>query len=277
MTGERLSGEVALITGSTRGIGLAIARRFAAEGASVVITGRTAAAGEHAAAEIRADGGRATFQRLDVSDESSVDAAMQAATDEFGSLSILVNNAAPMDDVIGPERRDAAVGVLARDAYEEIMAVMLGGVIWSTKHAVTRMAPHGRGAILNIASTSALLGVEDFTCYTAAKGAVCALTRSIAVDYARQRIRCNGLIVGYIMSSDLTAALSMDAAFDRVMRGAHLTRLGRPEDVAAAAAFLVSPEAEFITGTLLTVDGGMTCKMNVLTPKDVDFAAAGAV
>ncbi|HTK61843.1 MAG TPA: SDR family oxidoreductase [Pseudonocardia sp.] len=274
--GTQLRDDVVLITGSTRGIGRAIADRCAAEGAGVVVTGRTQSQGEQAVAEIEAAGGRAIFVRTDVSDETQIQAAVEAAVDHFGKLTVLVNNAAPMEDVVGATRRDTSIVELDPKVWAEISGVMLGGVMWSCKYAIPRMIEAGGGSIVNISSAASMLGVPQFSCYTATKGAINALTRSIAVDYGAQGVRSNAIVVGYVLSGDITALLSADPGFDRSMRAAHLTDLGTPEDVAAAAVFLASAEAKFITGVCLPVDGGLSCRLNVPTPGQVDFDAAAA-
>jgi meso-butanediol dehydrogenase / (S,S)-butanediol dehydrogenase / diacetyl reductase len=270
----RLCDEVVLVTGSTRGIGRAIADRCAAEGAGVVITGRTESQGKQAAAEIEAAGGRAIFVQTDVSDEDQIRAAVDACVDQLGKLTVLVNNAAPMEDVVGATRRDASVTELSPTVWAEISGVMLGGVMWSCKHAIPKMIEAGHGSVINISSAASMLGVPQFTCYTATKGAINALTRSIAVDYGQHGVRSNAIVVGYVLSGDITALLSADPTFDRNMRAAHLTDLGTVEDVAAATLFLASSEARFITGACLPVDGGLSCRLNIPTPGDVDFEAA---
>jgi|SRR5581483_3599958 3-oxoacyl-[acyl-carrier protein] reductase len=274
--GTLLENDVVLITGSTRGIGRAIADRCAAEGAGVVVTGRTREQGEQAVAEITAAGGRAIFVRTDVGDEAQIRAAVDAAVEHYGKLTVLVNNAAPMEDVVGATRRDTSIVELDPKVWAEISGVMLGGVMWSCKHAIPKMIAAGGGSIVNISSAASMLGVPEFSCYTATKGAVNALTRSIAVDYGRYGVRSNAIVVGYVLSGDITALLSADPGFDRSMRAAHLTDLGTPEDVAAAAVFLASAEARFITGVSLPVDGGLSCRLNVPTPGQVDFDAAAA-
>jgi 3-oxoacyl-[acyl-carrier protein] reductase len=272
----RFRDDVVLVTGSTRGIGRAIADRCAAEGAAVVITGRTEEQGHRAVGEIEAAGGRALFVRTDVSDPEQIRTAVEATVEHFGKLTVLVNNAAPMEDVVGATRRDGSVTDLDPAVWQEISSVMLGGVMWSCKYAIPKMIEAGRGAVVNVSSSASNLGVPDFTCYTATKGAINALTRSIAVDYGARGVRCNAVVVGYVLSGDITALLSADPTFDRNMRTAHLTDLGTVEDVASAVAFLASAEARFITGACLPVDGGLSCRLNVPTPGQVDFAAAAA-
>ena len=129
--------------------------------------------------------------------------------------------------------------------------------------AIPAMTRAGGGSIVNISSAASMLGVAGAAAYTAAKGAINALTRQMAVEYAPQHIRCNALLVGFVLSNDLARLMSEDTVLGPPMKAVQLTRLGEPEDVAYAAAFLASDEAAFITGALLAVDGGMTARMNV--------------
>jgi meso-butanediol dehydrogenase / (S,S)-butanediol dehydrogenase / diacetyl reductase len=272
----RLKDEVVLVTGSTRGIGKAMVERCAVEGAAVVVTGRTEEQGQKVAGNIIASGGRASFVRTDVSDPGQIQNAVRHAVERFGKLTVLVNNAAPMEEVVGETRRDASVVDLTPEVWNEISAVMLGGVMWSCKYAIPELIKAGGGSIVNISSAASILGTPHFSCYTATKGAVNAITRSIAVDFGAQNIRCNAIVVGFVMSGDITALLAADPTFNANMRAAHLTRLGTVDDIAAAAVFLASSEAGFITGTCLPVDGGLSCRLNVPTPGQVDFEAAAA-
>jgi NAD(P)-dependent dehydrogenase (short-subunit alcohol dehydrogenase family) len=260
--GNRLEGKVALVTGSTRGIGRATAIRFAAEGASVVVTGRTEAAGREVEKEIREAGGEATFVRTDLAHEEQVKAAVEAAVERYGKLHVLVNNAAPTD-LMGPGRLDRSVVEITDDAWDAILRVALKAVVWTCRHAIPRIAEAGGGAVVNISSAASVLGVAGLDAYTAAKGAMNALTRSMAVEFAPRNVRVNGIISGMVLTSEGAHRMMADPVLGPATRAIHLTRLGLPEDLAAAALFLASDEAAFITGANLPVDGGVTAKMNV--------------
>jgi 3-oxoacyl-[acyl-carrier protein] reductase len=253
----RMQDKVAIVTGSTRGIGRATAVRFASEGARVIITGRTEDAGLEVEAEIRAAGDEATFVRTDLAREDDVVAMVQAAVDRYGSLTTLVNNAAPTE-LMGPGRSDRRVTELENDAWDAIMLVSLKAVVWCCKHAIPAMVAAGGGAIVNISSAASLLGTPGLDTYTAAKGALNALTRSLAVEYAPDGIRTNCIVSGMVLTSEGAWKMMEDPVIGGATRAMHLTRLGMPEDIANAALFLASDEAAFITGNVYSCDGGMT-------------------
>ena len=262
-----MAGKVALVTGSTRGIGRAIATRFAAEGAAVVVTGRTEDAGREVEQEIRDGGGQATYVRTDLANEDDVIAAVRAAVDTYGKLTTLVNNAAPTE-LMGPGRLDRRVTELENDAWDSIMLVALKAVVWACKHAIPAMATaareHGDGAaIVNISSAASMLGTPGLDTYTAAKGALNTLTRSMAVEYAADGIRSNCIVAGMVLTSEGAFEMMEDPVIGGATRAMHLTRLGLPEDIANAALFLASDEAAFVTGAVIPVDGGVTARMPV--------------
>ncbi len=261
-TGTRLAGKVALVTGSTRGIGRATAQRFAAEGACVIITGRTREAGAEVEEGIRKAGGEATFVPTDLAREADVKAAVGAAISRYGKLTILVNNAAPTE-LMGPGRLDRSVAEITDDAWDQILRVGLKAVLWACRHAVPRIAEAGGGAIVNISSAASVLGVAGLDAYTASKGALNALTRSMAVEFAPQQIRVNGIVSGMVLTSPGAHKMMADPVLGPATRSMHLTRLGLPEDLANAALFLASDEAAFITGANIPVDGGFTAKAAV--------------
>ena len=275
MSGARMAGKVALVTGSTRGIGRAIAMRFAAEGAKVVVTGRTEETGREVEAEIRAAGGDATYVRTDLANEDEVVAAVSAAVTTYGRLTTLVNNAAPTE-LMGPGRMDRRVTELENDAWDSIMLVALKAVVWACKHAIPEMAKAGADAgssIVNISSAASMLGTPGLDTYTAAKGALNTLTRSMAVEYAGDGIRSNCIVSGMVLTSEGAHTLMEDPVIGGATRAMHLTRLGLPEDIANAALFLASDEAAFVTGAVIPVDGGVTARMPVpdLSAADVQL------
>jgi NAD(P)-dependent dehydrogenase (short-subunit alcohol dehydrogenase family) len=269
---SRLDGAVAIVTGSTRGIGRATAVRFAAEGASVVVTGRTDDAGQAVEREIRDAGGEATFVRTDLANEDDVVAMVRAAVDRYGKLTTLVNNAAPTE-LMGPGRLDRRVTELENDAWDSIMLVALKAVVWACKYAIPEIAKAGGGAIVNISSAASMLGTPGLDTYTAAKGALNTLTRSMAVEYAADNIRSNCIVSGMVLTSEGAFKMMDDPVIGGATKAMHLTRLGLPEDIANAALFLASDEAAFITGAVIPVDGGVTARMPVpdISAADIDL------
>ena len=249
----RLENKVALITGAGSGMGRAAAELFAREGARVVVTDLVDAAGAAAVDAIRAAGGEATYVRADVSRSDDCVAMVKAATDTYGALHILYNNAGifPADDG----------GVLdtPEPTWEKVMDVNLKGVWLGCKAGIPAMLASGGGAIVNVASFVALMGAATAQiAYTASKGGVLAMTRELAVEYARQGIRANALCPGPIQTPLLEELLSDPARRARRMVHIPMGRLGRAEELAKAALFLASDDASFMTGSALVVDGGIT-------------------
>jgi NAD(P)-dependent dehydrogenase (short-subunit alcohol dehydrogenase family) len=263
----RMQGKVAIVTGSTRGIGRATALRFAREGARVVVTGRTEVAGREVEEEIRAAGGEGVFVPTDLAREEDVLAMVGTAMERYGALTTLVNNAAPTE-LMGPGRLDRRVTELENDAWDSIMLVALKAVIWSCKHAIPAMTASaksgsGGGAIVNISSAASILGTPGLDTYTAAKGALNALTRSLAVEYAPDNIRVNCIVSGMVLTSEGAWKMMDDPVIGGATKAMHLTRLGMPDDIANAALFLASDESAFVTGAVIPVDGGVTARMPV--------------
>lgn len=261
----RLKDGVALVTGSTRGIGQGICERFAAEGASVVITGRSEEDGRRVETTIRERGQRAAFVPMDIGDEADVATAVRFAVQTFGKLTTLVNNAAPTEFVTPGVGYDQPVTQLSAERFDDILHVGLAGTMHAFRHAIPAIRDAGGGSVVTISSASAVMGTPGLPGYTATKGALNALTRQIAVDYAGDNIRVNALILGYVASGDLVNSLGAHPEYGKALRDMYLTRLGRVEDIAAAALFLASDEAEFITGSSLVVDGGLTARMQLPT------------
>ncbi|MGH9032262.1 MAG: SDR family NAD(P)-dependent oxidoreductase [Acidimicrobiia bacterium] len=247
----RLRGEIALVTGSTAGIGRAIAVEFAAQGARVVVTGRNRERGEAVAAAARRaagdDNGGATFVAADLTTEDACAALIAATAERHGSLTVLVNNAAGADD-------DGAVADLATSAWDATLRVNLTAPMWLCRAAIPHMRAAGHGAIVNISSRQGERASRGLAAYITSKGGLNALTRSIAVDYAAENIRCNTISPGYVLNERRDAELS-DERRTR-LAGMHLTRLGRAADVAQAAVYLASRESELLTGINLPLDGG---------------------
>lgn len=268
----RLEGQVALVTGSTRGIGRAIVERFAAEGAGVVVTGRSRDAGAEVVSGIEASGGDACYIPVDLAREDDVASAVAAANERFGRLTVLVNNAAPTD-LVGPGRGDRALHHVSDDDWDAIMTVALKQLVWCARHAVPAIVDAGGGAMVNISSAASLQGVAGIDAYTAAKGAMNALTRSLAVELAPHGIRVNTIVCGMVLTSEGAFQMMEHPVLGPATRSLHLTELGRPEDIANVALFLASDEARFVTGHNLVADGGATAKMAVpdISALDLDL------
>lgn len=249
----RLDGKVAVITGAGSGIGRVAAMLFAAEGAKVVVADVIADHAGSVADEIVANGGSALAVAVDVSDESQVEAMVAAAVNDFGGLQVLFNNAGIFPD------DDGGVLDTPPDTWQRVMEVNLKGVWLGCRAAVPAMLASGGGSIINVASFVALMGAATAQiAYTASKGGVLAMTRELAVEYARQGIRANSLCPGPIETPLLAELLADPERRQRRLVHIPIGRFGRPEEIAQAALFLASDDASFITGSALVVDGGIT-------------------
>jgi NAD(P)-dependent dehydrogenase (short-subunit alcohol dehydrogenase family) len=249
----RLEGKVALITGGASGMGRVASALFAREGAKVVLTDVADDAGEAAATEIRQEGGEAAYVRADVSKEADAEAMVDAAVERFGGLHILYNNAG----VMPPE--DGSVDALDEQIWDLTFAVNVKGVAFGCKYGVPALIASGGGSIVNVASFVAWMGAATSqTAYTSSKGAVLAMTREIAVEYARRGVRCNALCPGPVDTPLLMKLLSDEAKRQRRFVHIPMGRLGQAEELAKAALFLASDDSSFMTGASLIVDGGIT-------------------
>ena len=247
-----LEGRVILITGGTGGIGSATARLCAARGASVVIADLDAAAGEALLREITAGGGRAAFVRADIGREGDVEAMVAFAVSTFGGLHGAFNNA-------GIDTGHTAIADTSLDQWQRNVSTNLTGTFLCMKYEIAHMLGYGGGAIVNTSSTSGTIATVTSADYTASKHGVVGITRSAAVDYSARGIRVNAVLPGGIATPMLMGALVGNDPLRKVIEASHpIGRIGQPEEVAEAAAFLLSDAASFITGACLAVDGGFT-------------------
>ncbi|HXC39645.1 MAG TPA: SDR family oxidoreductase [Burkholderiales bacterium] len=245
----RLSGESILVTGSTAGIGKHIALMCAREGARVAVHGRNRERGEAVVANIIKAGGQGVFLPADLSQERACADLIETAAQKLGGLTGLVNNAAA--DAIGERMLFADE---TSEHWNNVITGTLSSAAWLTRGALRHMLKAGRGSIVNVSSRQAERASPGFGAYAAAKGGMNALTRAVAVDYGKKAIRCNALSVGYVVNERRDAGMTEQRRAE--VEAMHLTRPGQPDDIAYAAVFLLSREAEFITGTLIPVDGG---------------------
>jgi NAD(P)-dependent dehydrogenase (short-subunit alcohol dehydrogenase family) len=249
----RLQGKVALITGAGGGIGRASAKLFSAEGAKVVVVDYDEKAGEAVADEITSAGGQALFTRADVSRAKEAEAMIAFAEKELGGLHVLFNNAGIFPDA------DGSVVDTDESVFDLVMNVNLKGVFLGCKYGVPALLRAGGGSIINTASFVAVMGAATSqTAYTASKGGVLAMTREIAVEFARRGIRANSLCPGPVNTPLLQPLLADPARRARRMVHLPMGRLAEPDEIAAAALFLASDESSYINGATFLVDGGTT-------------------
>lgn len=248
--GDRLAGKVALISGSTRGIGRTIAELFASEGARVAVTGRTVDRGQKVVQRIRDAGGEAEFFALDVTEEASVRNVVEATVERFGSLSTLINNAAPTALVATSFKPLAEY--TTEDWNSILTGTLTGNVFWATKYAWPHLQAAPDATIVNISSGASMMGQTGLSAYAAAKGGMNSVTRNIAVEGAPHDIRCNAIIVGRVVagSSDTGAGMVTGP-------------VGNPMQIATVALFLSTADSSFINGELITADGGLSMNGDV--------------
>jgi NAD(P)-dependent dehydrogenase (short-subunit alcohol dehydrogenase family) len=254
----RLDGKVALVTGAGSGIGEQIARLFAQQGARVVIGDIDEAGGRRVAEAIAADGRQARFQPLDVTSAAAAEGAVWASVEAYGGLHLLVNNAGIgyVGDLLETDEGE----------YDKLMAVNAKGVFLCSKAAVAHMVEHGGGTIVNIASVAGQVAVGRRFAYGASKGAVIAMTKSMAIDLVERGIRVNCICPGTIHTPFVDGYLDRFHSHNReeTLAGLHarqpVGRMGRPDDVAYAALYLAADESSFATGSALVVDGGLTAR-----------------
>jgi NAD(P)-dependent dehydrogenase (short-subunit alcohol dehydrogenase family) len=247
----RFEGQVALVTGAASGIGEATLRRMHAEGASVVV----ADISPRAEAIVNDLGERAAALRCDVSVEAEVEAAVGVAEAQFGALHVLVNCA-------GTAEASTPLDQLAVAEFDKILAINLRGVFLGLKHGIPAIARGGGGSVVNVCSTGALMGYSGISAYTSSKGGVLSLTRLAALENARRGVRvnsiCPGMTMTQIMEDRFSATPDAEAKLATLASDNMLRRPAKPDEIAAAIAFLASREASYVTGSNMVVDGGQT-------------------
>jgi NAD(P)-dependent dehydrogenase (short-subunit alcohol dehydrogenase family) len=249
----RLQNKVAVITGAGPGIGRAIPRLFAQENARVTLVDVKTGAAEETATAIRAAGGEALVVQGDAASAADWRRVVEQTVRQYGRLDVLVNSASWTRAVPAVDLEEAD--------WDRSIAVTLKSVYLGAKHCIPEMRKAGGGAIVNISSANGLISNPSFAAYSAAKSGVLGLTRNLAIDYGLEGIRVNAICPGLIVNEQTEARLLADEAEARGSRDPYLVgRWGRPQDVAFAALYLASDEAAFVTGTVLAVDGGLTCQ-----------------
>lgn len=253
----RLHDRVALITGGASGIGRATGLLFAREGARVALADVNEAQGRDAARTIEDAGGQALLVQMDVTKESSIEAGVAQAVQRFGRIDILFNNAG----VLGRESM-LKLHDLTMAEYDRMMDVNLRGVVFVAKHVIRQMLKTGGGVIVNTGSMSGIIGMQAQGVYAASKGAVITLTKQLAIDYAPHNIRVNAIAPGYVRTPMLDAARpqGQEAFYQLLAQRTPLGRVAIPEDIAQAVLYLASDESSFVTGAILSVDGGYTAQ-----------------
>ena len=246
----RLSGKVAIVTGSTSGIGIGIAKVYAKEGAQVIICGRREARGQEVVDEIVAEGGKASYHHMDITQAESIEALMADTAKEYGKIDILVNNAANV------ALKDGRVDELTLEMFDAIVQSDLRGTFYAIKCALPFMLENGGGSIVNIGSMASCGGDLGSTAYACAKAGVDILTQYTAQQYGKQNIRCNCIRPGLIVTPQNEAKVPQ-ALKDIFMGSIMVSRYGCPEDIAHAAVYFGSDESAYVTGQIINVDGGM--------------------
>jgi len=257
----RLENRVAIITGAGSGIGRAAARLFAKEGARIVVADLDRVGGEETAKSIRADGGQSIFVDTDVTKASLVESTVSKAISEFGGVDILYNSAGVDIFVINPNADGTVVGTREED-WDRLLDINLKGAFLFCKYTIPQMMKQRRGVVINMGSEYGIVGGLASAAYCASKGGVVLLTKQMALDYAPYNIRVNCIcpcnVDTPLMEKGLATSQdpqSMRRTWENIMP---LRRFSKPEEIAAGALYLASDDASFVTGTVLSIDGGVT-------------------
>jgi NAD(P)-dependent dehydrogenase (short-subunit alcohol dehydrogenase family) len=259
MTGTELEGRAGLVTGAANGIGRAIAKRTAEEGAFVLVCDIDESAGKSCALEINTAGGRAEFLRVDISVEREVEEMVAVARELGGGLHWACNNAMGTSRTFGP------LDEVTEEHWNAGLAVTLTGTFFCMKHEARSMLASGGGSIVNISSPSGLQGEAFLSAYSAAKGGVEALTKTAAAEYAARGIRVNSICPGGIETDAIARYFAhYPEVRDKTVATHAMRRLGRPEEIADAVVYLASARSSFVTGHALWVDGGIAVNSHML-------------
>jgi NAD(P)-dependent dehydrogenase (short-subunit alcohol dehydrogenase family) len=246
----KLDGKVAIVTGAASGIGRAAALLFAEEGARVVVADWDAAKGEEVAREVKAKGGEATFVKVDVSRAEDVQMMVNTAVESYGRLDVLFNNA-------GVEGEQAPTADCTLENFDRVIAINLRGVFLGMKYGIAAMLKAGGGSIINNASVAGLVGFAGIPAYSASKGGVIQLTKTAALEYAKERVRVNVICPGVIWTPMVERFTSAGEEARRAMEAMEpVGRFGTAEEVARLALFLAGEDSSFCTGAPFVVDGG---------------------
>lgn len=268
----KLAGKAAIVTGSGTGLGKVTAQVLAGHGAKVAVAEIDSASGEAVAESIRAAGGEAMFVPVDVSDEGQVRAMADRVAEAFGGIDILHNNAAYQP----PEQRarDRDICNVDAEAWDKAMDVNAKGAMLCCKHVIPHMLKRGGGSIINSSSGFGFQGDLTLTAYAASKAVLAILSKSIATQYGKQRIRANTIQIGLVLGEN--AQHSVQGELRQIILDAHLTpELGDPRNIADVVAFLASDESAFITGATVPVDGGFSAHAPSVAPLRDYFARIG--
>ena len=262
---DRLKNKVAIVTGSTSGIGIGIARLYAAEGAQVIVCGRRAEKGQGVVDSIIAEGGKAAFHTMDITDPASIEKLVEDTAATYGHIDILVNNAANV------ALKDGRVDELTIEMWDAIFQSDMRGTFYVTKCALPHMIQAGGGSVINIGSMASCGGDLGSTAYASAKAGVDMFTKSVALQYGKQNVRCNCVRPGLIVTPDNEAKVP-PALKEIFLSNIMVNRYGCPEDIGNACVYFGSDESAYVTGQIITVDGGL----NSHAPTVAQFRSMGS-